>query len=132
MTRSHTRNRADERRVYDCYCRSDSHDIVQLDDVTGTHPDVAVTRRRSDCPFLRRAVNVKSRANAFAFCDSGPRNHRIRVTMGSRPGELARTKRIARARCIGTAPIAVRRYSSVTLNFLKGVAAMNLKYFNPL
>lgn len=41
-------------------------------------------------------------------------------------------KRIARAPCIGTAPIAVRRYSNVTLDFLRGVAAVNLKYFNPL
>src|SRR5882724_3762654 len=73
-----------------------------------------------------------SRANALAFCDSRPRTHRIRVTTGSRLGELARTKRIARARCIGTAPIAVRGYSNVTLDFPKGVVAVNLKYFNPL
>src|SRR5213083_553989 len=58
MTRSHTRNRVDERRVYDCYCRSDSYDVVQLDDVAGTHPDAAVTRGRADSPFLWRAVDV--------------------------------------------------------------------------
>src|ERR1700745_771721 len=58
MTGSHTGNCADKRRVYDCDCRSDSHDIVQLDDVAGTHPDAAVTRRRSDSPFLWRTVDV--------------------------------------------------------------------------
>src|SRR5262245_16691298 len=58
MTRSHTGNCADERRVHDCDRRANSDDVVQLDDVAGAHPYAAVTGRRSDSRFLRRAVNV--------------------------------------------------------------------------
>ena len=42
--------------------------------------------------------------NALAFCASSPRNQRIRVTIGSRPGELARTSSPVRRRLLNTVP----------------------------
>src|SRR5690349_16620875 len=79
MTRSHTGNCADKRRVYDCDCRSDSHDIVQLDDVAGTHSDAAITRRRSDSPFLWRTVDVnvsRKRVRILCFKSTQPQDPR--------------------------------------------------------
>src|SRR5207247_8670948 len=46
------------RHGYSRLCGGDSHDAIQLYDVTRAHPDARVTSRRTDFPFLRRTVHV--------------------------------------------------------------------------
>src|SRR5436190_4812859 len=58
MGRDEAGNSSGERHIYDRHCGADSHDVIQLYDVTRAHPDAPVTRRRTDFPFLRRAVDV--------------------------------------------------------------------------
>src|SRR2546421_8514575 len=58
MTRSHTRNSGGQWRGKNSDRGADSYDVVQLYDVTGAHSDAAVAGRRTDLPFLRRAVDV--------------------------------------------------------------------------
>ena len=79
MTRSHTGNCADERRVHDRDGRANSNDVVQLYYVTGAHPDASVTRGRTDFPFLWCAVdvNVPSKCvGILRFQSTQPENSR--------------------------------------------------------
>src|SRR5216110_1842514 len=58
MGRDEAGNSSGERHVYDRYCGADSNDVVHLYDVARAHPDASVTRRRTNFPFLRRAMDV--------------------------------------------------------------------------
>src|SRR5439155_503972 len=55
-------------------------------------------------PKVRFLQLVRIMVNAFAFCGSSPRNQRMRVTIGSRPGESGRTISPVRRRSLNTAP----------------------------
>src|SRR5215471_1763570 len=77
MTRSHTGNGADERRVYDGHCRSDSYNVIQLDDVARSHSDASVARGGADPPFLWSAVNVNvppKRVGILSFKSAQPKD----------------------------------------------------------
>src|SRR5437660_4207105 len=58
MSRHQTWNGSSERRVHDSNRGAGSYDVVQLYDVARAHSNASIARRRSDTPFLRRAVNV--------------------------------------------------------------------------
>src|SRR6266436_2067638 len=77
MGRDEAGNSSGERHVYDRYCGADSHDVVQLYDIARAHPDASVTRRRTDFPFLRRAVDVNvppERVSVLRFESTQPEN----------------------------------------------------------
>ena len=83
---------------------SDLDPVKQLDNVTRSHPDTAVTARVADCPFLRGAVNVDAPRMRTAVLVCSPCNHMIRVTIGSRPGaSTGRTSPVGR-RLLKTIP----------------------------
>src|SRR5215471_806695 len=67
MTRGETRNCTDERRVHDRHRRSNSYDVVQLNDVGGAHSNASVACWRSDFPFFRRAVDVNISAECVGI-----------------------------------------------------------------
>ena len=70
-------NSSGERHVHYRYCGADSHDVVQLYDIVRAHPDTSVTRRRTDFPFLRRAVDVNvpaERVRVLRFESTQPEN----------------------------------------------------------
>ena len=79
MGRDEAGNSSGERHIYDRYCGADSHDVVQLYDIVRAHPDASVTRRRTDFPFFRRAVDVNvppKRVSVLRFESTQPENPR--------------------------------------------------------
>src|SRR5437667_5434731 len=56
--RAQTGDESGKRRIDNCNLRTESDDVVEMDDIDGTHPDASVTYRQTDVALLRRAVNV--------------------------------------------------------------------------
>jgi hypothetical protein len=100
----HDRNNGLERLVYDRYLRAETDVIIEIDDVVGTHPDASIAGWSADVSLFRRAVNVNGARISIRILRSRPRSQMMRVTIGSRPGELGCTISPVRRRSLKTAP----------------------------